>query len=73
MKSSAVKCYGMLGTCKNHLRGGFSTMSDSQIKNHTIQYTCTMNHISFVITTLCDLDGQLSSQQGFTFSVCYPC
>ena len=29
--------------------------------------------ISFVITTLCDLDGQLSPQRGFTSTVCCPC
>ena len=35
MKSSAVKCYGSLGTCRIHLSGAFSTISNSKIqKSH---------------------------------------
>ena len=35
MKSSAVKCYRSLGTCKSDLRGAFATRNNSEIhKSH---------------------------------------
>ena len=69
------------GDLQNPSEGRFLTTNNSYIQNHTTQYTRTTHfsvytfhisqfisfRISFVITTLCDLDGQLSSQRGFTF------